>query len=75
MLACLLCGSFAQAQDESGQQALGRAIELHQSGRYAEAITEYQVYLKVPWRPIQPTTEAASTLHWRTTKRARSNRP
>ncbi len=46
MLACLLWGCFAQAQDESGQQALSRAVELHQSGHYAEAITEYQVYLR-----------------------------
>jgi len=46
MLACLLWGCFAQAQDESGQQALSRAVELHQSGHYAEAITQYQVYLR-----------------------------
>src|SRR5258708_40273374 len=46
MLACLLWGCFAQAQDESRQQALSRAVELHQSGHYAEAITEYQVYLR-----------------------------
>src|SRR5207302_4173865 len=31
---------------ESEQQALRRAVELHQSGHYAEAITEYQTYLK-----------------------------
>jgi tetratricopeptide (TPR) repeat protein len=37
---------LARAQDESGQQALKRAVELHQSGHYAEAITEYQTYLK-----------------------------
>jgi len=35
------------AQDESGQQTLKRAVELHQSGHYAEAITEYQTFLKV----------------------------
>src|SRR6266480_2703307 len=46
LLACLLWGCFAQAQDESGQQSLSRAVDLHQSGHYAEAITEYQVYLK-----------------------------
>src|SRR2546429_96551 len=46
MLACLLWGCFAQAQGESGQQALSRAVELHQSGHYSEAITDYQVYLK-----------------------------
>ncbi len=46
ILVCLLWGCFAQAQDESGQQSLNRALELHQSGHYAEAITEYQLYLK-----------------------------
>ncbi len=46
MLVCLLLPCFAQAQDESGRQTLSRAVELHQSGRYAEAITEYQAYLK-----------------------------
>src|SRR5947207_12176285 len=45
ILVCLLWGCFAQAQDES-EQSLSRAIELHQSGHYAEAITEYQLYLK-----------------------------
>jgi tetratricopeptide (TPR) repeat protein len=40
-LACL-----ARAQDESEQQALKGAVELHQSGHYPEAITEYQTYLK-----------------------------
>ena len=47
MLVCLLCLGLARAQDDSGQQALRRAVELHQSGHYAEAITEYQAYLKV----------------------------
>src|SRR5260370_17424370 len=46
MLACLLLGCFAQAQEESGQRVLSRAVELHQSGHYSEAITDYQVYLK-----------------------------
>src|SRR5256886_4218852 len=45
MLVCLLCLGLARAQDESGQ-ALRRAVELHQSGHYAEAITGYQAYLK-----------------------------
>ena len=45
MLSCLLCLGLARAQDESGQ-ALRRAVELHQSGHYAEAITGYQAYLK-----------------------------
>ena len=43
---CLLWVSLARAQDDSGQQALKRAVELHQSGHYAEAITEYQAFLK-----------------------------
>lgn len=47
MLACLFCVGLARAQDDSEQQALKRAVELHQSGHYAEAITEYQTYLKV----------------------------
>ena len=47
MLACLFCAGLARAQDDSEQQALKRAVELHQSGHYAEAITEYQTYLKV----------------------------
>src|SRR5438132_13580490 len=51
ILVCLLWGCFAQAQDESGQQSLGRALELHQSGHYAEAITEYQHYLKAHPEP------------------------
>jgi tetratricopeptide (TPR) repeat protein len=37
---------LARAQDESGQQALKRAVELHQSGHYAEAIIEYQTFLE-----------------------------
>src|SRR5216110_3855013 len=46
MFACLLWASVLQAQDESSQQVLSRAVELHQSGHYAEAITGYQAYLK-----------------------------
>src|SRR5436309_15986117 len=45
ILVCLLWGCFAQAQDESGQ-SLSRGFELHQSRHYAEALTEYQLYLK-----------------------------
>jgi tetratricopeptide (TPR) repeat protein len=37
----------ASAQDPSGAQALSRAVELHESGHYSEAITEYQSYLKL----------------------------
>ena len=43
---CLACTGSAQAQDDSGQQTLKRAVELHQSGHYGEAITEYQSFLK-----------------------------
>jgi len=46
MLVCLLCVGLARPQDESDQQALKRAVEMHQSGHYAEAIAEYQTYLK-----------------------------
>ena len=46
MTLCLLCAGLVSAQDQSGQQALRRAVELHESGHYAEAITEYQAYLK-----------------------------
>jgi tetratricopeptide (TPR) repeat protein len=45
MFACLLWASLVQAQDESSQQVLSRAVDLHQSGHYAEAITGYQSYL------------------------------
>src|SRR5215831_3118338 len=47
ILVCLLCLGVVWAQDESGQQTLKRAVELHQSGHYAEAITGYQTFLKV----------------------------
>src|SRR5215467_3430315 len=46
ILVCLLCLGVVWAQDESGQQTLKRAVELHQSGHYAEAINEYQAFLK-----------------------------
>src|SRR5260370_17350273 len=51
MLGCLLLPCFAQAQDESGRQTLSRAVELHQPGPYAEAITEYQPYFKTHPKP------------------------
>ena len=41
----LLCTAVA-AQDHSDEQVLRQAVELHQSGHYAEAITDYQTYLK-----------------------------
>src|SRR5215472_11980092 len=44
---CLFWVCQGRAQDDSGQQALKRAVELHQSGHYAEAIAEYQAFLKV----------------------------
>ena len=46
MLVSFLWVGLARGQGESQQQALKRAVELHQSGHYAEAITEYQAYLK-----------------------------
>ena len=42
----LLAAGLARAQEDSGQQALKHAVELHQAGHYAEAITEYQAFLK-----------------------------
>lgn len=36
----------AAAQDKADQAELARAVELHQSGHYAEAIATYQSYLK-----------------------------
>ena len=46
MLAGLLSVGLVAAQDESGQQTLKRAVELHQSGHYAEAILGYESFLK-----------------------------
>jgi tetratricopeptide (TPR) repeat protein len=46
ILVGLLGASLAAPQNESDQQALSRAVQLHQSGRYADAITDYQAYLK-----------------------------
>lgn len=46
MLVILLWAGLAMAQNKSGQQALSRAVELHQSGHYPEAIVAYQSYLK-----------------------------
>ena len=46
ILAVLLGAGLASAQRESGQQGLAQAVELHQAGRYAEAIVAYQAYLK-----------------------------
>ena len=43
---CLLCVCLTWAQAQSGQEALKHAVELHQAGHYAEAITEYQTFLK-----------------------------
>ena len=44
--AFLLLASLASAQDESSQRELSRAVELHQSGHYTEAITSYRAFLK-----------------------------
>src|SRR6266487_4781532 len=46
ILAATLFGHLASAQDQPGQVTLSRAVELHQSGKYAEAIVAYQTYLK-----------------------------
>jgi tetratricopeptide (TPR) repeat protein len=46
MFVVLFWAVSATAQDEPGQQVLRHAIELHQSGRFAEAIPEYEKYLK-----------------------------
>ena len=48
LLTCfvLLVSTQISAQDDSPQQALRGAIELQQSGHYAEAIDAYQAFLK-----------------------------
>jgi tetratricopeptide (TPR) repeat protein len=46
LFAFLLCPFPAPAQNDSSPDALSHAVELHQSGHYAEAIAAYQDYLK-----------------------------
>lgn len=46
MLVGVLGAGLAAAQSESSQEALKRAVDLHQSGHYSQAITNYQQYLK-----------------------------
>src|SRR2546423_10345459 len=46
ILGAILFCQLASAQDQAGQAALSRAVGLHQSGKYAEAIVAYQTYLK-----------------------------
>jgi len=47
MFAILLLGAnVARAQQQSGNDALRKALELHQSGHYAEAIEQYRIFLK-----------------------------
>lgn len=46
MLVGVLGVASASAQNNSGQELLSRALELHQSGHYTEAIAAYQSYLK-----------------------------
>ena len=46
MLVGLLCTALATAQNHPDEQVLRQAVELHQTGHYAEAITNYQTYLK-----------------------------
>ena len=47
ILFCLLLATAASAQDAPGAAHLRRAVELHQAGRYTEAISIYQAFLKV----------------------------
>lgn len=42
----LLFTAVATAQADSDEQVLRQAVELHQAGQYAEAINDYQTYLK-----------------------------
>lgn len=46
LVVCLLFAGLAKAQGGPGSDVLRRAVELHQAGHYAEAITGYQAYLK-----------------------------
>jgi len=45
-LICLLVVAVARSQEAPGDADLRRAIELHQSGHYDEAISLYQTFLK-----------------------------
>jgi tetratricopeptide (TPR) repeat protein len=47
VIVCLLSAGLAKAQAGPGTDVLRRAVELQQSGHYAEAITDYQAYLKI----------------------------
>jgi tetratricopeptide (TPR) repeat protein len=46
ILVFLLWSTMTMAQSKPGEQALSRAVELHQSGHYPEAIAAYRAYLK-----------------------------
>ena len=46
LLACLFVVTVASAQQAPGDVDLRRAVELHQSGHYEEAIPLYQAFLK-----------------------------
>jgi len=46
ILVCVLGAGLAAAESEPGQETLRRAVELHQSGHYSEAIGEYRTYLR-----------------------------
>ncbi|HWC19356.1 MAG TPA: hypothetical protein VG498_20255, partial [Terriglobales bacterium] len=41
-----LYAGLATAQSTPDEQLLRQAVELHQAGHYAEAIANYQVYLR-----------------------------
>lgn len=46
MLAILLLGANVARAQQSGNDVLKKALELHQSGHYAEAIDQYRIFLK-----------------------------
>lgn len=47
VIICLLSAGLAKAQAGPGMDVLRRAVELQQAGHYAEAITDYQAFLKI----------------------------
>lgn len=46
VVAILLLSANAARAQQSGNDALRKALELHQSGHYAEAIEQYRIFLK-----------------------------
>ena len=47
VIVLLLSAGLAKAQAGPGTDVLRRAVELQQAGHYAQAITDYQAYLKI----------------------------